>query len=717
MGHFAAPDRAAPALGVFGDPTSVAVVGASEDPAKWGYWLASGALRGSHRRNVYFVNSRAVSVLGKPCAASLSELPEIPELVALCVPAAHVGAVVDEALELGTRGFLGITSGITDEKALAEKITSRGARLIGTNSLGIYDASTDLQLMWGSLEPGPMAIVSQSGQLGSELAAIAHRHGVGVSRFVSIGNQSDVTAAELLGDLATHEATRVIALYLESFTDGEALFDTLRSLRSSGKPTVLLTVGASTASARVARTHTGSLTSSMDVVDAVCRAAGVMRVTTPHEAVDCVRMLLTAPLPGGRRVGIVGDSGGQSGIAADVAAAAGLVVPHFPDALVETIAERLPTGAACTNPVDLAGAGERDLHTYATMVEHVVASGDVDAVVLTGYFGCYGRDVPALARQEVSVAERLGAVTKATGVPVVVHTMGPDSATAKALWQRGVPAFDDIASAMRALAAVSAPPPRCGGGDERPTVSTKPVAPGYLAARALLAEIGVPFPRGATIRAASEVDDAVAGLRAPFVLKAEWLEHKSEVGGVLVNVADAAHLRAAFEAMHARLGDGDYVVEEQDTRSDAVEILIGARRDPQLGAMVVVGAGGTETEIHADVRVECAPVSHDTAMAMLHGLRMAPLLAGWRGRQAVDVEAVADLVVAVSRLIADRRDIVEVELNPVRATGTGPLAVDALVIGQRRRTGRDDVLETDEFPTTIGDRDGVDGAHPRLATQ
>jgi acyl-CoA synthetase (NDP forming) len=169
--------------------------------------------------------------------------------------------------------------------------------------------------------------------------------------------------------------------------------------------------------------------------------------------------------------------------------------------------------------------------------------------------------------------------------------------------------------------------------------------------------------------------------------------------------------------MHARLGDGDYVVEEQDTRSDAVEILIGARRDPQLGAMVVVGAGGTETEIHADVRVECAPVSHDTAMAMLRGLRMAPLLAGWRGRQAVDAEAVADLVVAVSRLIADRRDIVEVELNPVRATGTGPLAVDALVIGQRRRTGRDDVLETDDFPTTIGDRDGVDGAHPRLATQ
>jgi acetate---CoA ligase (ADP-forming) len=387
-------------LGVFSDPTSVAVVGASEDPAKWGYWLASGALLGAHRRGVHFVNARATSVLGHPCAPSVSALVEGPDLVALCVPAIHVDAVVDEALDCGVRGFLGITAGIADDAALAAKITDGGARLVGTNSLGIYDAATDLQLMWGTMTPGPLAIVSQSGQLGSEIAAIGLRHGLGVSRFISVGNQTDVTATEFLADLAGHDATGVIALYLESFTDGAALFETLAALRSCGKPTVLLTVGASNASARLVRTHTGSLTSPTDVMDAACRAAGVVRVNTPDQVIDAARALLTAPLPAGRTVAVVGDSGGQCGIAADVAVAAGLTVPHFPASLCELLETQLPPGATCTNPVDLAGAGERDLPNYAAVVERVIAGGEVDAVVMTGYFGCYGQDIPSLSDAE-----------------------------------------------------------------------------------------------------------------------------------------------------------------------------------------------------------------------------------------------------------------------------------------------------------------------------
>jgi acetate---CoA ligase (ADP-forming) len=667
-------------LAVFSDPASVAVVGASEDPAKWGYWLASGALLGSHRRDVQFVNSRATSVLGKSCVSGISALTDVPDLVALCVPAGHVDAVVDDALERGARGFLGITAGIADDTALARRITAAGARLIGTNSLGIYDATTELQLMWGTLTPGPMAIVSQSGQLGSELAAIGNRHGFGVSRFVSVGNQTDVTATELLADLAEHDATRVIALYLESFGDGETLFETLATLRSAGKPTVLLTVGASNASARLARTHTGSLTSPIDVVDAACRAAGVIRVSTPNEVIDVARSLLAGPVPRGRRVAVVGDSGGQCGIAADVAVSAGLTVPQFPGALAEDLAQRLPAGAACANPVDLAGAGERDLRNYARFVEQIIAAGDVDAVVMTGYFGCYGRDIPALAATEVSVAERLGAVVGASGVPVFVHTMAPESATAQALWTSGVPAFGRIESAMNVanrLAAALAP--------QHPSASpavvcTATVEPGYWSARALLSQAGVAFPRAALVRTTADLTAAMRELSTPLVLKAGWLEHKSEVGGVVTNLETPLQVGGAFDDMHARLGDGDYVLEEQDTRPDAVEVLIAARRDPHLGAVVVVGAGGTDTEIHRDVRLERAPVSHETATAMLNGLRSAPLLHGWRGRPAVDIDKLAGLVATVSVLVAQRRDIGEIELNPVRATLTGPLAVDALVL-------------------------------------
>ncbi|MEZ0053541.1 acyl-CoA synthetase (NDP forming) [Mycobacterium sp. MAA66] len=682
---------AASDLRVFRDPASVAVVGASEDPAKWGYWLASGALRGAHRRAVHFVNKRAASVLGQPCATSISVLPEVPELVALCVPAAHVDTVVDEALERGVRGFLGITAGITEDRALAAKITAGGARLIGTNSLGIYDATSELQLMWGSPTAGSMAIVSQSGQLGSELAALGRSHGLGVSRFASIGNQSDVTATELLADLAGHDATRVIALYLESFTDGEALFDTLTALRSAGKPTVLLTVGASNASARLARTHTGSLTSPLDVIDAVCRAAGVVRVNTPSDVIDVARGLLTAPVPRGRRVAIVGDSGGQSGIAADVAAGVGLAVPQFSAALAADLAAQLPEGAASGNPVDLAGAGEQDLQNYATYVEHVIADGGVDAVVMTGYFGCYGQDSPALADAEVSVAERLGAVVSATGIPVVVHTMAPESATAQSLWQHGVPAYGRIESAMRVVAYLGSALPQHVPAHARVMNSAAPVQTGYWAARALLSDAGVVFPAGAVVHTAADLAEVTSLLRSPFVLKAGWLEHKSEVGGVRTNLDDPATVRAAFEDMHARLGDGDYVVEEQDTRPDVVEVLIAARRDPQLGAVVVVGAGGTETELHQDVRLECAPVSQDTATAMLDSLRAAPLLRGWRGRASVDMAKLADLVVSVSHLIAGRPDIAEIELNPVRASAEGPLAVDGLIVNSCTTTGSGDL--------------------------
>ena len=667
-------------LRVFSDPSSVAVVGASEDPAKWGYWLASGALEGAHRRAVHFVNRRSTSVLGHPCAANVSDLSEAPELVALCVPANHLDAVVDEALARGTRGFLGITSGVADDAALSARITAGGARLIGTNSLGIYDATNELRLMWGVPTPGPMAIVSQSGQLGSELIALGRRHGLGVSRFVSIGNQTDVTATDVLADLADHDDTRVVALYLESFTHGEALFGALATLRAAGKPTVLLTVGGSSASSRLARTHTGSLTSPLDVVDAVCRATGVVRVATPAELIDVARGFLAVRTARGRRVAIVGDSGGQSGIAADVAAAAGLTVPQFSVQLSERLGAQLPAGAACTNPVDLAGAGEQDLGNYAAIVEQACAAGDVDAVVLTGYFGCYAQDVPALADAEAAVAQRLGAVARTAGLPVLVHTMAPDSETAQTLWRCGVPAYGRIEAVVRVAAALadSVPTPPAAVVES----STATVEPGYWAARALLAGAGVAFPAGAVVRDSADIDAAADRLTAPLVVKAAWLEHKSDVGGVRMNLHDRADLHAAFDDMRGRLGDGEYVVEEQDHRPDAVEVLIAARRDPQLGPVVVVGAGGTDTEVLRDVRMECAPVSVATATAMLERLRIAPLLNGFRGRAAVDAAALADAVVAVSQLIAVRPDLTEIELNPVRATASGALAVDALVVTQ-----------------------------------
>ncbi len=668
---------------MFRDPASVAVVGASEDETKWGYWLARGALRGSHRRAVELVNRRAGTLFGRPCSVSITALDRAPELVALCVPAPMVAGVVEEGLALGVRGFLGITAGVPDECALAARVRDGGARLLGANSLGIFDAATELELAWGRFEAGPLAIVSQSGQLGSELAILGARVGLGISRFVSIGNQSDVSAAEVLADLAEHEPTRVIALYLESFTEAEELFGVLTALRATGKPTLLLTVGAGEASSRLARSHTGSLTSRTDVVDAACRMAGVARVRTPAELIDLARACLTGVGVRGHRVAVVGDSGGQGGVAADLADAVGLVVPAFPAGLHERLADALPEGAATGNPVDLAGAGERDLASYADTVEAVLADDTIDAAVLTGYFGRYAEDVPGLAEHERQIARQLGAVSHRHGKALVVHSMAEPGTSTAQLWSAGVPTFGDIGSSMRTLAGLAALRPR--GTEPMPPLPEPEHEPvdGYWAAREALGKHGVRFPDGRQVRCR---DDLLGtGLRMPLVLKAGWVAHKSEVGGVAVGITDTEALLAAFDRMYAALGPGEYVLEEQDRRPDVVEMLVGARRDPGFGPVVLVGAGGTEAEVWADTTVELAPLGSETATDMLDRLRCATLLAGWRGRPPVATQALAEVVSAVSRYVTANDWITELELNPVRVGTDGVLAVDALIIRRDQR--------------------------------
>lgn len=668
-------------LGVFRDPSSVAVVGASDNPAKWGYWLARGALTGQHRRSVHLINHTQTAVFGERSVPSLTDLSLTPELVALAVPAESIPAVVAEGLSMGVRGFLGVTARIAGEADLARRIHEGGARLLGANSLGVYDAESELCLAWGHFTPGPVAIITQSGQLGSELAIRFARKGIGISRFVSVGNQSDISASEVLAELQEHRSTQIIALYLEGFTSGVELFETLRQLRATGKPTLLLTVGSSSASARLAKSHTGSLTAATDLIDAACRAAGVLRVRTPAELVDVAKGFLTVRGSCGPRVGIAGDSGGQCGIAADVATDGGLVVAPFAATVGERLAQLLPRGAAQENPVDLAGGGEADLTTYSTVIEEMLRDPDIDSALLTGYFGRYHEDTPPLADRELEVARSIAAVAKESGKAIVVHSMAPDGPVASQLWSCGVPVVGSIEKAVRmirglavlhtALPVATATPYAA---DETPT------APGYLAARSLLRSAGVAMPDALPAYDIDQLRIVARTLTPPFVLKAGWIEHKTEADAVMLGLLDEIQLVAAYELMSRRLGNGEYVIEEQDTREHCLEMIVGARRDPALGPVVVVGLGGTEAEVWRDIAIECAPIDHAGALAMINRLRSSALLHGWRGRPACDVKALAEVVTAVSRLISARFDIAEVELNPVRVGPHGAMSVDALLV-------------------------------------
>ncbi|WP_406067226.1 acetate--CoA ligase family protein [Streptomyces sp. NBC_01020] len=687
-------------LDAFRDPASIAVVGASGTPTKWGYWLARGALTGTARRTVHLVNARGGAVLGQETARSLRELPDAPELVAFAVPGPALGAAVDEALALGARGLLAITAGVEDERGLAARVRAAGARLIGPNCLGIYDASAELDLVWGQFRPGSLAIVSQSGQLGLELAGLAADAGLGISRFVSVGSQADVTAHEVLTDLAGHDATRVVALYLESFGDGRALIAALTALRRAGKPVLLLTVGASDAGRQAARSHTGAMTTATDIVDAACETAGAVRAETPARLIAAAQLLVRAPRPTGRRVVVVTDSGGQGALAVDLASRAGLLVEPLPPPTRNAIAAGLPPQAATANPVDLAGGGEQDLRMYGRVVDLVAASGGADAVLMSGYFGSYGRDIPAHQERETEVALELARSAVRHGLPVLVHSMARSTTTTEALRAAGVPTYEDIETAVGALgtaarlaergladvrtssgAEVRTPQAAGGRPGGRPggLPTAAPTAFGYLAARDLLAGAGIAFPPALAVTDLAELRHAATRLTAPYVLKADWLEHKSEHGGVAVGLGDAIALESSYMEMSLRLGPGRYVVEELDRRPHVVEMVVATRRDPSFGPVVVVGAGGTETELWRDSVLALAPCTHEDALSLIARLRCAPLLHGWRGRPPADTGALADTVVRLSRLAATRPDLLEIELNPVRVAPAGLLAVDALI--------------------------------------
>jgi acyl-CoA synthetase (NDP forming) len=600
-------------------PRSVAVVGASRDPAKWGGLLARKALAGAHRRSVHLVNRRGGEILGAPAYPSLADLPERPELVVACVPATEFDATVGEALEAGARAIVGISAGV-DGRAAGERTRAAGAVLLGPNCLGVFDREAELDLAaWAEFPAGDIGLIAQSGNLSLELGLLAEREGLGFSRFASLGNQADLEAADLLEDFARHEPTRLVALYVEDFRDGRAF---ARAARDAGKPVVLLAAGVSDAGARAARSHTGALVSDLAAVDAACRAAGIVRVSTPRELVDAAKALLARPPLRGRRIAILGDGGGHVAVAADLLTAAGLE-PQ--------------------DPVDLAGAGERDVTTFARVGRPLLDS--ADALLVTGFFGGYGTE-----------AERQTAAALADA-PVVLHTMYPESDAARELPL----VYREIESAVRALAVLQERETR---DIPDPADDAEPVPEDYFSARALVASAGVPLAEARVVASLEEALAAASELGYPVVLKSLAHEHKSRAGGVVLGVGGADELAAAW--------DGHGSVERMAPGGGGVELIVGVRRDPRFGPLLLVGLGGVHAELLRDVAVALAPVEPDEAERLLRSLRGAAMLDG------LDVAAAARAASALSRLSAPW--LAELEVNPLLVTRDGAVGLDARLV-------------------------------------
>jgi acyl-CoA synthetase (NDP forming) len=675
----------------FYEPRSVALVGASRTPGKWGYELAIRLLRSAPQRTVHLVSKSGDPVAGHTTYRSLTDLPAGAELVIAAVPPRDFERVVDAGLAAGTKAFIGVSGGMGElggpavqrERALVARIRANGARLLGPNCLGVLDTHSGLTATaWFDQiaeRRGSVAVITQSGTVGLDFDLLARRAGIGFSRFVSVGNQADVTVAELLEDLVEHEPTKLVAIYCEEFSTGRRLFEAAAALVRAGKPVLLLAPGASDAAARAAQSHTGSLTSARAVIEAACDAAGVQLLHTTAEVVDTAQLMLRTSRLSGRRIAVVADGGGYGVLISDVLDRTGLEVPPLSTATQEALRAALGESASVLNPIDLAAAAA-DPAALDRAVEVVVGSREVDGVVITGFIGDPG---PADGKPgQVIVSPATARRAAVDGIPIVVQALFEDSPAVTALRDLPVAVYRTANGIEHALKSAVASTQRVSGIPGRvPGRRVSSIEPDYFGARKLLNDAGIPFARSAHATDAPDtVLDVARGMRYPLVLKSTDRLHKSDEGGVLLDIADERTLMRAHEDFVARLGAKSFAVEEMANTKGGVELIIGARRDQQLGPVALVGFGGVFTEVLRDVRLCLAPVSVDTALEMIERLRGARLLSGIRGRPPIDIHSVAVCLARLSNVAAGHPEIAEIEINPLLATPEGALGLDARVI-------------------------------------
>jgi acetyl coenzyme A synthetase (ADP forming)-like protein len=696
------------------EPASVAVVGASREPTSIGRRILTALKRHQFTGAIYPINPKATDLDGERCYARLADIPKGVDLAVIAVPHARVLEAVDECAAAQIRSLVVITAGYAEagaegrarQQALVDKVRAYGMRMVGPNCMGVLNASPSVRLnaSFSPLVPpsGSVALSSQSGALGMAIIELATERGVGLSTFVSVGNKADVSGNDLLQYWEADSHTSVILLYLESFGNPRR-FGRLARRIARTKPIVCVKAGRTRAGSRAAGSHTAALAASDTAVDALFRQSGVLRADTLDEMFDIAACLEAQPLPAGRRVAIVTNAGGPGILAVDACEAAGLTVVEFSTDTRAKLAAFLPPEAAIGNPVDMVASAGPD--EYRRALEIVLTASDADAlIVIYTPVDVQHAEATLKAICEGIAAGRAGG---AAAKPILACVMA-GSGRPKPLDIGGehVPAYGFPENAARALGKVAsyadwrAQPPGLLWtfedikADEARDVCRRALerdGDGWLNGedtRAVLGAFGLPLAAGAT---AHTVDEAAAlaqviGFPVAAKLAARRLTHKSDLGGVRLNLTSDADVRRAFTDIMTRARafapddeiDGVLV---QSMMTGGVETMIGVSEDRLFGPLVAFGLGGIHVEVLGDVQFRVAPLTDRDADELLHGIRGLPLLRGYRGHAPADLDALRDVLLRVSRLAVEVPELSELDLNPViaLAPGHGCRIVDARV--------------------------------------
>jgi acetate---CoA ligase (ADP-forming) len=687
-------------------PRSIAVVGASDRAGTYAEGILRNLRRAAFPGEVWGVNPKRDEVLGFPCVPSLSDLPAPVDAVVVAIPAAGVPAVVAEAGERGCGGAVVISAGFGEieagralEAELREAAVAHELPVCGPNGNGIV-AARARAAMWGDsvapLEPGPVAMVTQSGNVG--VNALGSQRGIRWHTVVSTGNQTVCDASEWLGALAALEGVRSVAMFLESDGDGAKLAEALAACAERDVGVAVLKVGASTAGASAAAAHTGALAGDHRVFRALVEEAGAAWAESPHELLELARVLAepcARPVAGDEEPGglaVLTCSGGDSGVAADEAERLGIALPALGPATRGRLQELLPPAATIANPLDYTAMIWGDAERLARIIQTVAEDPAVAQLLL-----CYDhpRDLSAESeRSWAAVREGIveGAATARAGT-LVCSTL-PDLIDIEAiaeLARSGVPLVAGLATALRCAGALRAPRGHPERLREIAGVARRSATPdsgasnggiGEWEAKRALREVGVPVPEG---RVATSPEDAVAAARelggqVALKLSGPHLTHKSESGALALGLASTGEVDAESRRLLALPESrGAELLVERMARP-GVELFVAASADGVVPALVV-GLGGVWTEALDDVAVIPLPAEPERVERALRSLRGAPLLTGGRGGKPVDVRAVAELATAAGRLLLDD-GLALVELNPVVVRPDGAEVLDAVA---RRR--------------------------------
>ncbi len=684
-------------------PKSIAVIGASADFNKINGRTLKALVDKQYAGRIIPVNPKYPTLLDLPCYPDIPSIPGTVDLAVVAVPAKHVPDTLRELGRKGVKAAVVFSSGFSEvggdgvrlEAELREAIRDSGVRILGPNCLGLVNVAENVmatfsQFSLGPTPDGPAAFVTQSGALGTATAGTARKRGLNFGYFVNTGNEVDLQFVDIMRAIVAEDRIKVGAGYIEGLKNGPGLLEVAEDALQRAKPLVLTKVGRTRAGAKAIASHTGSLAGEDAVFDGVIRQRGIIRARSDEQLLDFVEIFTQCALPGGRGIGIITRSGGAGALMADRAEEIGLDVATLGADTTAALRKVVPAFGSTGNPVDITAQGLVNPNLMRESIKILLSDPQVDVAIAWLSF----------SEKQADMNVRNFVEAKAqTDKPFIVCWMGMPDAAGEQMRAAGIPVLRSAEAAVDAVGALvryaearrhwlADAPARAALQLPQPALPAASGAVGSLEGQALLQSFGVST---AAAKLATSADDAVAAaetLGYPVVLKIESPDilHKTEAQGVVLNLRDAAAVRAAFAKLlaNARAYKADAriagVLVQAMAQGD-VELVIGLKRDPSFGPVVMVGLGGVLIEVFKDVVFRAAPVTEAGALQMLDELKSRVVLDGVRGKPPVDRQALARMISAVSCFgAATGPRLAELDLNPVLAGPQGVTAVDWLML-------------------------------------